>query len=186
MRVVTKKNVEKVEDKTVAQFNNGGFSDDQLRSVRTAEDAMRLAAEMYGAVDSITDLEIGNGFTMLGDNKDRLVGVPFLVMATDLHEGDWGQFASALLFTLDGTNARLILTDGSTGICEQIRQLRESTGKAGGYHVPNGLRKSTYDTCRECGRPCPKGKTVHDPGCGAEIGDARAEGVTYYFDLSGA
>lgn len=183
--VARKTAVDKAEEnKSVVEFQNGGFSDEQLRGIHSVEDAMALAVAMYGQVDSVTDLEIGNGFTLLGDNKDRLIGVPFLVMATDVHMGDWGEFASALLYTLDGSNARLILNDGSTGICYQILELRKTSGRAGGWSVPKGLRKSEYDTCPKCGLPCPKGKTVHDPGCGTEIGDARSKGTTYYFDLS--
>lgn len=179
------KAVDKKSTKDIEQFNAGKFDDDALRNITTAEDAIKLAAQMYGEVDSIAELELGNGFVLLGDNKDRLIGVPFLILTGQLHLGDFGEFASLMLVTMDGSNARIILNDGSTGICDQYKEMTQRKGRAGGFTVPKGLRKSEYATCPKCSLPLRRGVTKHDPGCGAEVGEnERGKGTTYYFEIS--
>jgi hypothetical protein len=161
------------------------LNDDVLRSIASAQDALALVAEMYGEQStSITDIEIGNGFRILND-KDRLVGVPFVILATSEHMGDYGTFWSALGVTMDGSNAKFIINDGGTGIAEQLEEIVKVTGRPGGWHFPQGLRKSEYPTCPECGLPCPPNLTTHDNGCGREIGEKRGKGRTYYLSLDG-
>lgn len=177
--------VQKTAAKDMSTFNPGRFDDDALRNINSVEDAIKLAGQMYGQVDSIEDLELGNGFVLLGDNKDRLVGVPFLILTSEFHLGDYGEFASMLLVTMDGSNARVIMNDGSTGICEQLKEMTKKAGRAGGFTVPKGLRKSEYTTCPKCSLPLKRGVTKHEPGCGAVVGEQeRGKGSTYYFEIS--
>lgn len=155
------------------------FSDDQLRSIQSFEDAMRLAADTYGGVTTAEELELGNGFKLLGDNKDRLVGMPFVVLAFNFNEGDFGEFASALLVTDRGD--RIIMNDGSTGVYEQLLDIMKTTDKTGGIFFPRGLRKSTYDTCVSCGKPRKPSTEVCT--CGDDT-EKRAKGNTYYLDVT--
>lgn len=155
------------------------FNDDQLREVTSFEDAMKLATEYYGGITTSEDLELGNGFKLLGDDKDRLVGMPFIVLMYTFNEGDFGEFTSVLLVTDRGDKA--ILNDGSTGIYEQFKEIFERTGKSGAIFFPRGLRKSTYDTCAECGKPRKPSTAVCT--CG-DTSDKRAKGKTYYLDVS--
>src|SRR5690348_7223797 len=54
------------------------FSDDDLRKVDSFEAAMSLAIQAYGNVESVTDMELGNGFKLIkGDDLERLIGVSF-------------------------------------------------------------------------------------------------------------
>lgn len=154
------------------------FSDDQLRNITSIEDALALAADAYGGTISAEELEIGNGFKLLGDDKDRLVGMPFLLLAYTFNEGDFGEFASCLLITDRGD--KVIMNDGSSGIYEQLLDIMKTTDRMGGIHFPRGLRKSTYDTCTECGKPRkPSAKVC---SCG-DVTERRAKGNTYYLDV---
>lgn len=183
--MATSKAVQKKEPQDALVKFNGRFDDDILRGLTSIEDALRLVQEAYGEITSVEDMDLGSGFKLLGKNKDRLIGVPLLILTTSFHQGEWTEFASALIMTMDGSNARLILNDGGTGIADQLKDMIREKGRPGGFTVPKGLRKSVYPTCPKCDLPLPKGVTVHEPGCGAEMGpEDRHSGTTYYFDIS--
>lgn len=133
-------------DETMTDVN---FSDTELRSVSSFEDAMRLAAEKYGSVIDAAD-EIGSGFVML-DNKDKLVGEPFVILSYSFPEGDYrdadgniGHFAVMRVVTKHGD--RFVVTDGSHGIYSQLDEFHVRSGRKGGILVNGGLRKSEYET----------------------------------------
>lgn len=155
------------------------FSDDVLRGITTIEEAMALVAETYGGITHVDELELGNGFRLLGEDKDRLIGVPFVILTFGFNEGDFGEFASVLLVT--DRSDRIILNDGSTGIYEQLLDILKNSGKTGGIFFPHGLRKSTYDTCKECGRP--RKPSATECTCG-DTTERRSTGKTYYLDTS--
>lgn len=108
------------------------------------------------------------------DNKDRLIGVPFLIVQWRFNEsekfknddGTNGSFVSAEIMLSDG--ALLVVNDGSTGIARQLRELSDRRIAAGhampyaGRAVNKGLRKSEYDT---------------------EVNGKMQHGVTYYLDF---
>lgn len=76
--------------------------------------------------------------------KDTLVGVPFIIVETKWHEGDFGAYAAVLAITKD--NRRVVFTDGSTGIYAQLQRLQEMTGgRLAGIACRNGLRRSDYE-----------------------------------------
>lgn len=158
---------------------NRTFSDDTLREIKSFEDAMRVAAEHFGGVTTADELELGNGFKLLGDDKDRLIGMPFVLLTFAFNEGDWGEFASALLVT--DRDDRIILNDGSSGIYEQLLDIMKNSNKTGGLFFSRGLRKSTYDTCKGCGRPR-KPSTDVCPVC-QDDSEQRSSGKTYYLDV---
>lgn len=127
-------------------------SDDQLRSIKSFDDALALASELYdGEVHSITE-ELGNGFTVLStEDKDRLINVPFIIIGTRFNQGKEGEFVTIALTTKSGE--KYIINDGSTGIFRQLAGdpsagepgLVERTGRPGGWYVPCGLRRSDYE-----------------------------------------
>lgn len=174
--MATKKNDEDV--KAVAVVER--FNDDTLRGIKSAEDAMRLITETYGGYVDITE-ELGSGFSLLEDrDKARLVGRPFIIVQVQFSQGTFGEFVSASLVTLD-TNDRVIMNDGSTGICAQLRSLVDRLGRMGGFHVPKGLRESSYATCKRCGSPrLPSAEVCI---CGDDSTD-RSQGTTYYLETS--
>lgn len=133
-------------DETVASVS---FSDAELRGISSFEDALRLAEEKYGDVIDAAE-EIGSGFVML-DNKDKLVGEPFVILSFAFPEGDFldengnpGHYAVVRLVTKHGD--RLVLTDGSHGIYQQLEDFHIRSGRTGGLLVSGGLRKSEYKT----------------------------------------
>jgi len=130
-----------------------GYTDSELMGIQSFEDALRLAAETYG-VENAADL-IGDGFGLLkGDQAKRsLVGRPMAVMEWKFVPGDFGgEFVVARIVVPgdSGQALKYILTDGSTGICVQLRELTDKYGKKGGMIVHSGLRESQYLFCAEC------------------------------------
>lgn len=156
------------------------FDDALLRGITSFEDAVKLAADVWGGITTAGE-HIGNGFSVVPkDQKSRLIGVGFVILAMKFHEGDHGEYVSMLLVTANGD--RLILNDGSTGIYYQARDLVDVTGKSGGFSVSDGLRLSEYDTCFECGIPRPEA-VEECKRCGDKQ-TKRARGATYYFDAA--
>lgn len=153
--------------------NRRQFTDDDMREIKTFEDAQRMAAEKFGEVLNYSE-EFGTGFTLL-DDKDRIVGKDMFILEWQINKGTWGEFASFAVIT--ESNEKYIINDGSSGIYAQLAELSYSHNKSGGLFITGGLRKSTYDTCLECGVPRPP--EIVCTRCG-DTTDRRAEGTTYY------
>lgn len=105
-------------------------------------------------------------------NKSELVNRPFYIRAWKFSNSDQfiGDFVIVYAVTYD-SGEMVIFTDGSTGVCEQIRRVQESRGPEGvqGFlKVPNGLRESTY-MIDSTGRPT------------RNADDKAGMGTTYYF-----
>lgn len=166
------------------------LTDDVLRGIgetgNAFEDAMAVASQLYGDVKEFAE-EMGTGFQLTQD-KSILVGKKFLALKWNFNsQGDYGVFVSLACITPDG--AKLIINDGSTGICTQLREYSIKTGRFGGMVAPRGLRESSYTTCKGCGQP----RTRFDETCentlgnGSQCGNTdtdRGTGNTYYIDLS--
>ena len=85
---------------------------------------------------------LGDGFDLIPtENKGQFVKVPFAIVSYQFAEGENGEFVSFRAFTQDGR--KVILNDGSTGICEQLRELH-AAGVGLPLWVPGGLRVSRY------------------------------------------
>ena len=157
------------------------FDDALLRNVTTYDEAMRLAAAAFGGVDTVTD-HIGNGFALLSGHADkaRLVDKGFLILHIGFSQGEYGEFCSVMAVT--EKSERVIFNDGSTGVFAQLRDLVTETGRHGGFAVPHGLTESVYDTCTECGRPCPK--AVDACRHCEHVSEARSTGRTFYLSTA--
>lgn len=156
------------------------FDDALLRGIGGFEDAVKLAADVWGGITPAGE-HIGNGFSVVPkDQKGRLVGVGFVILAMKFHEGDFGEYVSMLIVT--SNNDRLILNDGSTGIFYQARDLVDVTGKSGGFSVSDGLRISEYATCFDCGIPRPE-NVAECNKCGDKQ-TKRGKGETFYFNAA--
>lgn len=124
------------------------FTDDELTAIRSYDDAVALTAQALGGQVAEAENLIGDGFSKL-DNKDRLLGVPFILVNWGFNEeGEFGEFMYARLVTKDGQKYRI--SDGSTGLATELKTLTERTGLTGGLQVKNGLRKSEYPRCNDC------------------------------------
>lgn len=122
------------------------WDDDSLAAIGSFSDAM--AAAQAEGVQDISDF--GTGFTVLDtQDKVQLIGVPFLLLDCRFNNGDNGDFVSIALITED--NRKLIINDGSTGICKQLAGIVKRRGEQGVTHpqsnlwVKGGLSVSEYD-----------------------------------------
>lgn len=120
-----------------------GISEDAIKSIDTFEQALALFNETGGVVP-IGEVA-GDGFAILKE-KETLVNIPFLLL-------DWSEildpetqrlYASIRLITSDGRKYRI--SDGSTGIYKQLKEIREHPKKPRekGIAVPKGLVASGY------------------------------------------
>jgi hypothetical protein len=121
------------------------IDDETLRSIGDFDTAMRVATEAVGAPAVSAADELGTGFELLGkDDKNRLVGVPFIAIQWAFQAGDYAsEFVTMHVVTKD--NARYIVNDGSTGIAQQLRDYTDRTGRTGNMLVPKGLVRSDYE-----------------------------------------
>lgn len=160
------------------------FADDQdLRSISSYDDAMQLAEALNETVMDISE-ELGSGFALLAD-KDRLKKTPFVIIQWRFTAGDFkGGFVSAALVTQKGE--KYIINDGSTGIMAQLMELSQKHKRFGGLRVVNGLRKSEYSTCPECGNPMSRDEVACSNDKCMYEGDKRDKGATFYLDTSAA
>jgi len=122
------------------------YSAQDMREIQSFDDALALMTEQGIAVEDATEA-IGDGFVLLED-KNKLSGVPCLFMTWSFSDGEFGEFVAArVIAKLDnGSIAKYVVTDGSTGIYEQLRDFtKEHGGEIVGLKVMGGLRPSTYD-----------------------------------------
>lgn len=127
------------------------LSDDALTGITSFEDALALLTETYGAESVVLASEVlGDGFALL-DSKDKhkLVGEMFVIVNWSFHIGENGEYVIARIVTAN--NRKLVLTDGSTGICKQLSTYSANTGKYAAMVVKQGLRRSDYTFTNEQG-----------------------------------
>lgn len=120
------------------------FSVEELRSITSFEDAVDLAVAKIGAEAPIASEELGDGFALLESReKDLLIGRDMILLDWSFSAGDFDkEFVTVRLVTRDG--GRYIINDGSTGICDQLREYSDRTGRYSVLRVEKGLRKSEY------------------------------------------
>lgn len=128
------------------------YSDAELGAIGSFSDAIALG-ESAGYTPEDFAESYGSGFRILETaEKARLVGVPFYVLEWAFNLGDMGEFVSMAVVT--EADEKLIVNDGSTGICQQMEAVtltRTSRGQSydeatHGLLVRGGLRRSDYDT----------------------------------------
>jgi hypothetical protein len=139
------------------------FNDADLRSLTSFDDAIALIERTYGDVLDAAE-EIGTGFVKL-ENKNRLLGVPFVILNFTPSVGDFvddnGQpqyFVAVRLMT--STGEKLWFTDGGTGIYRQLEDLHVRSNRNGGIYVREGLRVSQYKWVDDKGNEQP-GETFY-------------------------
>lgn len=158
------------------------FTNEELANVESFSDAVKLAADEFGGViNAHEDKNLGTGFRLTSDeDKYRLIGVPLLLLDWRFNPGDFGDdYVSihAVQQNEDGSASKLVINDGGTGICRDLKVYTQKTNRMGGLFVKRGLRVSEYDTIADGGpdngKPAPrnyKGKT--------------GKGKTFYLDFS--
>lgn len=131
------------EQTDTASVVKSGLTADDYASIESFQDALALVGDKLGGV-VIDSADLGDGFAVV-EEKDTLLGVPFIVLAVNIGNGDHGEFVSCRIVTEDGR--KLVVNDGSTGIYAQIKMLWEKRPETKGKPIicRNGLRKSEYD-----------------------------------------
>jgi len=126
------------------------FEVEELAGISSFDDALELLKGKMGeSAILVADQEIGDGFKLL-DNKDQLIGVPFIAVTWDFHNGDYGEFVSCKVVTQDG--GKFIVNDGSSGIRDQLMGLTAKKNQQGGLFCRKGLRRSDYKYTDEDGQ----------------------------------
>lgn len=110
--------------------------------------------ELATPVDS-TEALGSDQFAPILEDKDKLIGVPFVILSWTLNEG--GKFGGFVtLYVLTENNERYIVNDGSTGIRDQLMRYTDETGIDSMLVCRHGLRVSVYD------KELPNGVTISD------------------------
>lgn len=129
------------------------ISTDELAALTNFSDALSLVTQKVGESNlGVAAQEIGDGFKLL-ENKDQLIGVAFIAVTWDFHQGDHGEFVSVKLMTKDGQ--KFIVNDGSSGIRDQLIGYTNKKGTQGGLLCEKGLRRSQYEYEAEDGTKKP-------------------------------
>lgn len=125
------------------------LDDETLASISSLEDAVAI---LNGSGIEVTDIaDLGDGFG-IGD-KNEYVNVPLMVLDWKFSDGDYGdKFAIFRVVTADGRKA--VLTDGSTGIRQQLENFSRRNIN-GGVLVKRGLTRSDYEYVDEKGKKTP-------------------------------
>ena len=129
------------------------IDDGMLRNISSWDDLGTIVAEQKIPVENLTAYGTG---VIVCDDKNRLLGVPFIIVAYAFHDGDNGEFVSAVAVTKtpltinSQETCKVVINDGSTGILAQIRAIETERVESGSdviqpLYCPAGLRKSTYD-----------------------------------------
>lgn len=158
------------------------FDVETLRAMSSLDDAL---AALQGAGIAVTDMsEYGDGFEMLDDkDKRQLVGVPFIIIDATESEGDYGKtFVVVSLMTRDGRKVRL--TDGSTGIRDQVVRDIGGVDKAPGITVMHGLRASDYRYCDKDSGGCGRINKDNASSCVSCGHSPLSPASTYYLDTT--
>jgi hypothetical protein len=139
------------------------YSLDQIQGIESFEDAIAAATAVHGAEVNASDA-LGDGFALIkAEGKRNLVGRDTVLLEwkfrTD-EEGTGNEFVVVRAVYKDNRNNvhRVIFTDGSTGICDQLRNFSRNTGRYGNLRVINGLVASDYTVTGDDGQK--KGATT--------------------------
>ena len=155
------------------------LSDTDLRSVKSFEDAINLAAAQHGDIQDYAE-KYGTGFDVLED-KGELVKKDLLFLEWRFRDGDYvGGFVSVVGMTAEGR--KFVINDGGTGLFEDLKRITAEEGRNGGLRVKRGLRESIYDICPSCGKPRGQMEATC-MNCG-DFSELRNKGRTFYLDQS--
>jgi hypothetical protein len=132
-------------DQTALETRARRFTTENLRAIRSFDDLQALVESRPDIVVANAS-DFGTGFSIL-DTKDKasLVGEYLAILDWRFNNGDQGEFVSAEVLVRNG-NRKFVLNDGSTGICQQLKDIQHANGgETCLLIVPRGLRVSEYD-----------------------------------------
>ena len=135
-----------------------GLAENELREIVDFSTVIRTLGDQTVNISDV----LGTGFSVLEKNeKMRLCNVPMVIVKYGEHlsEETGNLFASIHVVTEDG--GKWIVNDGSTGICVQLRELKQAAGRVCPLYVPKGLRVSEYDYFDEAEKRNKKARTFY-------------------------
>jgi hypothetical protein len=159
------------------------FSDSELSDIDSWESVLEKATAAYGGIVSVTDV-LGTGFAVATeDDKERLCGVPLLILEWSFNAGDFSEdYVSCVAVQRldDGGIKKWIINDGGQGIRKQLTEYQSKTGNTGGLAVPKGLRVSKFYIDAETKLPLTKSEVAEAISSKRKIQPAH----TFYLDTS--
>lgn len=138
---------------------------EEINLAVTFEEALAIAAQKTGLTSDALAF-IGSPYTVLkGTDKDKLVDEPLFVRNWRFAMDDETEREYAVMHVvtkrevMPDMGSLFIITDGSTGICAQLRA--ETEKRVGDSHptptqnllIPNGLTRSDYTIEGDDGKP---------------------------------
>lgn len=142
----TQDNAPATQEASALESFSGRPDDEMLREIGTSiDDALETLRQAGFTTESASEL-IGTGFRVVDSNeaaKAALVGKPFLIVTWTFSLGDFGDFVTMWIQTQDGN--KLIVSDGSTGIRDQLADLTKRRNKRHALWCPHGFRRSDYE-----------------------------------------
>lgn len=135
------------------------YSFDQIQGIDSFESAIAAAEAVHGAELSAGD-SMGDGFSLIKtEGKRNLVGKDTVFMEWKFRDSEetGNEFVIVRAVYKDNKGAvhKVILTDGSTGIYQQLKNLSANTGRYGNLRIFNGLVASDYLYTNEKGEKSP-------------------------------
>ncbi|UJB45740.1 hypothetical protein [Streptomyces sp. A1-5] len=111
------------------------FTDEEIAKIREAGfDSVATHAASFE--------EFTNSYPVIRDKRE-LIAVPFISLEWNFHEGDNGEFVSAVIMRRD--NSLAVINDGGSGIYRQYKELTERIGRQlGPITHKGGLSTSEY------------------------------------------
>ncbi|TBO59094.1 hypothetical protein EYS09_13875 [Streptomyces kasugaensis] len=120
---------------TTPEVEVDGFTDEEMAKIREA--GFDSVASHAVSFEEFTD-----SYPVIRDKRE-LIAVPFISLEWNFHEGDNGEFVSAVVMRRD--NSLAVLNDGGSGIYRQYKQMTESIGRQRGPIMhKDGLTTSEY------------------------------------------
>lgn len=138
-----------------------GMDEATINRVASFQEALQTAAQVTGFTQA--DLVYQASAYPLLENKDALIGVPFIIMEAKFSESKKYKNADGvgnrfvILYVVTEQDEKWTVTDGSTGIAADIERLiteREEKGLMPSNQailVKNGLTRSDYEYTDEKG-----------------------------------
>lgn len=143
---------------TIAEGALAARADDLNDTIDFAE----YAAQLDGtSTQDGGDVFVASPYTVINKDKDMLLSKPFILRNVSLSKDDDTEQEYIVGHLVTKDNELYVMTDGSTGIKDQLVKLinkRKSDGHPTpnqGIVIPNGLRKSEYFHVGEDGKKQP-------------------------------
>jgi hypothetical protein len=139
------------------------FNKEQLVAIDSFDAAIALAVAEYGdVIDAADQPLLGDGFRVATeeDKRTTLASTPLLLLDWRFAPSEHGNGEFVIIHAVardtNGGAIKWIITDGGTGIRDDLQKFTADSGRDGGMLVKGGLRVSDYETDGDTGIPLTK------------------------------